>query len=152
MNVISLDDTDRAIVNGLQGGFPLSEDPFNDAGVELGLSGEELLARVSRLLDDGALSRFGPLYNAEMIGGGLTLAALKAPQDRFEIIADQVNGFPEVAHNYARDHELNMWFVIATETPERVGQVIQEIEALTGLEVFNMPKIEEFFIGLQLEV
>ena len=87
-----------------------------------------------------------------MIGGGLTLAALKAPQDRFEIIADQVNGFPEVAHNYARDHELNMWFVIATETPERVGQVIQEIEALTGLEVFNMPKIEEFFIGLQLEV
>ena len=60
MNVISLDDTDRAIVNGLQGGFPLSEDPFNDAGVELGLSGEELLARVSRLLDDGALSRFGP--------------------------------------------------------------------------------------------
>ncbi len=152
MNGITLDATDRAIINGLQGGFPLSEEPFADAGEALGLSAEELLSGINRLLDNGALSRFGPMYNAEMIGGGLTLAALKVPQDNFEHIAGMVNSLPEVAHNYARDHDLNMWFVIATETPERVGQVIDEIEAMTCLKVYNMPKIEEFFIGLRFEV
>ena len=152
MNALHLDDTDRAIINGLQGGFPLSREPFTDAGAALGISAEDLLARVSRLLDDGALSRFGPMYNAEMMGGGLTLAALKVPDDCFDDIADTVNAFPEVAHNYARDHDFNMWFVIATETPERVGQVIEEIESATGLAVFNMPKVEEFFIGLRFEV
>ncbi len=152
MNGITLDATDRAIINGLQGGFPLSEEPFADAGEALGLSAEKLLSGINRLLDNGALSRFGPMYNAEMIGGGLTLAALKVPQDSFEHIAGMVNSLPEVAHNYARDHDLNMWFVIATETPERVGQVIDEIEAMTCLKVYNMPKIEEFFIGLRFEV
>jgi len=152
MTPVDLDDMDRAIINGLQGGFPLCEDPFVKAGAALGLSGEELLSRISGLLDRGALSRFGPLYNAEMMGGGLTLAALKAPDDRFDEIADQVNSFAEVAHNYARDDDYNMWFVIATETPGRIDQVIGEIEALTGLTVTNMPKIEEFFIGLRFEV
>ncbi len=152
MNGTALDDTDRAIINGLQGGFPISEEPFAEAGAALGLSAEDLLSRISRLLDDGALSRFGPMYNAELIGGGLTLAALKVPDDQFDRIADMVNGFPEVAHNYARDHEFNMWFVVATETPERVGEVIDEIAALTGLWVYNMPKIEEFFVGLRFEV
>ena len=152
MTTVHLDDTDRAIINGLQGDFPLSEEPFAEAGAALGLSDEDLLARVSRLLDDGALSRFGPMYNAEMMGGGLTLAALKVPEDCFDDIAGKVNAFPEVAHNYARDHDLNMWFVIATETPERVAQVIDEIATVTGLTVYNMPKIEEFFIGLRFEV
>ena len=152
MTVVDLDDMDRLIINDLQGGFPLTEEPFAKAGVALGLTGDELLARISGLLDRGALSRFGPLYNAEMMGGGLTLAALKAPSDRFDQVADQVNSFPEVAHNYARDHDYNMWFVIATETPDRIDQVIDEIETLTGFPVTNMPKIEEFFIGLRFEV
>ncbi|MCW8825070.1 MAG: Lrp/AsnC family transcriptional regulator, partial [Gammaproteobacteria bacterium] len=66
--------------------------------------------------------------------------------------AEQVNAFPEVAHNYAREHTLNMWFVLATERPERVAEVIDEIEIQTGLYVYNMPKQQEFFIGLKFEV
>jgi hypothetical protein len=62
-----------------------------------------------------------------------------------------VNAFPEVAHNYARNHTLNMWFVLATEKPEQVVTVIHEIERRTGLTVFNMPKINEYYVGLQLE-
>ena len=60
--------------------------------------------------------------------------------------------FPEVAHNYARDHELNMWFVIATEQPERAAEVIAAIEQETGCKVYDMPKQEEFYIGLKLAV
>ena len=58
----------------------------------------------------------------------------------------------EVAHNYARDHDLNMWFVIATELPEQVEQVIAQIEDKTGLKVYNMPKQNEFFLRLEFQV
>lgn len=148
---VTLDVTDRAIVNGLQGGFPLSEEPFADAAGAFGIDGHELMKRIDRMLENGTLSRFGPMYHAEKMGGGLTLAAMKVPQTDFERIAAIVNGFAEVAHNYARDHAFNMWFVIATETPGGIEEIISEIEAATGHKVHNMPKIDEFFIGLKLE-
>ncbi|MBC8269328.1 MAG: Lrp/AsnC family transcriptional regulator [Rhodospirillaceae bacterium] len=147
-----LDAIDRALINDYQGGFPLSAEPFAEVGASLGIEAEEVLARITRLLDEGTLSRFGPMYHAEKMGGGLTLAALEVPDDDYERIAEIVNEFDEVAHNYARDHDFNMWFVIATETPEGVAETISRIEAATGLVVYNMPKKEEFFIGLRFEV
>jgi DNA-binding Lrp family transcriptional regulator len=97
------------------------------------------------------LSRFGPLYHAEKMGGELTLAAVKVPQDRFEQVTKIINSLPEIAHNYARNHELNMWFVIATDQSKRIVEVIQDIEQKTGLSVYNMPKIKEYFVGLKLK-
>ena len=149
---IDLDHTDRAIINALQGGFPISEHPYADVADNLGLQEHELIERLQSLLDKGALSRFGPMYHAERLGGGLTLAAMKLPDDAFERVNAIVNAFPEVAHNYARDHEFNMWFVLATETPERIGETLAEIEAATGFKVYNMPKSHEFYIGLRLEL
>lgn len=146
-----LDELDRRIINGLQGGFPVSEHPYADAAVDLGTSEAELLRRLRRLLTDGQLSRFGPMYHAERMGGGLTLAAMEVPEGDFDRVAGLVNGFPEVAHNYARDHRLNMWFVLATETPGRIGEVVAAIERATGYPVFNMPKEREFFVGLRFE-
>lgn len=146
-----LDQIDRDIINQLQGGFPLVERPYAEAAGNLGIDEDELIERIDRLLEAGTLSRFGPMYHAERMGGGLTLAAIAVPDGRFEAVADQVNAHPEVAHNYARDHALNMWFVLATDSPERINQVIDEIEAETGLPVVNMPKRQEFFIGLRFE-
>ncbi|HEB79813.1 MAG TPA: Lrp/AsnC family transcriptional regulator [Rhodospirillales bacterium] len=143
-----LDDIDKAIINGLQGGFPLSEEPFAEAGMRLGLDEDDLIARIQKMLDDGALTRFGPMYHAEKLGGGLSLAAMKVPEADFDAVAEKVNAHPEVAHNYARDHAFNMWFVLATGAPGRIEQVIAAIEEETGLKVYNMPKIEEFYIGL----
>ena len=99
-----------------------------------------MIARLKRLLVDGALTRFGPMYHAERLGGAFTLAAIKVPAEDFERVAGIVNGFPEVAHNYQREHAFNMWFVLATERPERVGEVIGDIERATGLKVHNLPK------------
>ncbi len=147
-----MDAHDRAIINALQGGFPISERPFADAATPLGLSEAELINRIGKLLDDGVLSRFGPLYHAERLGGGLSLAAMKIPKSDFDRVAELVNAFPEVAHNYARDHEFNMWFVLATETPERIDEVVQDIARQTGYQVYNMPKLDEYFIGLRLEI
>jgi len=146
-----LDSLDRAIINQLQGGFPICEQPYAAVAAQLGTSESELLKRLQRLLDEKVLSRFGPMYHAERLGGGLTLAAMSIPEERFDEVAEQVNARPEVAHNYARDHELNMWFVLATETPERIDEVITEIEERTGYPVYNMPKQREYFIGLRFE-
>lgn len=147
-----MDAIDRNIINKLQGGFPISERPYADTAKQLGITETELIERVTKLLEQGILSRFGPMYDAERLGGGLTLAALSVPEADFEQVAAQVNAFPEVAHNYAREHELNMWFVLATEQPERIAEVISEIEAQTGLHVYNMPKQREYYIGLQFQV
>lgn len=152
MNTLALDTRDRAIINRLQDGLPLVMHPFLAVAAELGLSEQELLERLARLRATGVLSRFGPMYHAERLGGGLTLAALAVPEADFERVADLLNTLPEVAHNYRREHELNMWFVLATETSARIPQVVTEIESATGLTVFNMPKESEFYVRLHLPV
>lgn len=152
MNEITLDEQDRSIINALQGGFPVCDRPYLEAATDIGISEDELISRIETLLESGVLSRFGPLVNAERMGGGLTLAALSVAEDDFERVAELVNAHPEIAHNYEREHEYNMWFVIATETKQEIEKIIKEIEAETGLPVLNVPKMEEFFIGLKLEV
>lgn len=149
---VELDALDRRIINRLQDGFPISESPYADVADELATDESTLLTRIDALLEQGVLSRFGPMYHAEVLGGGLTLAAMSVAPDDFERVTEQVNAFPEVAHNYERDHELNMWFVLATETPARITKVIRDIERVTGYPVYNMPKKEEFFVGLKFKV
>ncbi|NOS87107.1 MAG: Lrp/AsnC family transcriptional regulator [Methylococcaceae bacterium] len=146
-----MDNIDRQIINQLQDGFPVCPAPYQHAAQQLGISEAELLARLQALLADGTLSRFGPLYHAERVGGALTLAAVKVPLERYDEVTDIINAFPEVAHNYQRNHVLNMWFVLATETPAQLQQALADIEQQTGLPVYNMPKINEYFVGLRLE-
>ena len=146
-----MDNIDSAIINSLQDGFPICSSPYKNIAETLNISELELIERLQILLNKGILSRFGPLFHAEHMGGALTLAAIKVPEDNYDAIAEIINAFPEVAHNYAREHVLNMWFVLATETPEQIQQVIGQIETQTRLTVYNMPKIKEYFVGLKLE-
>ncbi len=149
---MNLTEADRTIINQLQGGFPLCEQPWAQLEQTLEIPADEIIQRIKTMQNAGLISRFGPLYHAEKMGGGLTLAAIKVPEERYEDVTDIVNSFDEVAHNYARDHELNMWFVVATETPEEIESVISDIEKQTGLKVYNMPKQQEFFLQLIFEV
>ncbi|OIR03238.1 hypothetical protein GALL_147580 [mine drainage metagenome] len=147
-----MDSLDRGIINHLQGGFPICANPYAKVAKQLGTSEGELLARIRKLLDDKVLTRFGPLYHAERLGGGLSLAAMKIPPNDFDRVAEIINRMPEVAHNYARDHALNMWFVLATETPQGLQNALGAIEHETGYPVFNMPKVKEYFVELKLQV
>ena len=147
----ALDETDRRIVNALQGGFPLSDEPYREAAEPLGLSEAELLARLKRLLDERALTRFGPMFQIEHMGGRFVLAAMQVPEADFDRIAETVNAFPEVAHNYRREHAFNMWFVLATEKPEGIADAIARIEAATGLAVAAFPKEREYFVEMKLD-
>ncbi len=146
-----VDDVDRQIINRLQGHMLVAERPFAVEAATMGLEEDELLNRLRRLLDANVLTRFGPLFDIGRIGGHVTLAAMAVPADRFDTVAGIVNAFPEVAHNYARDHALSMWFVVEAETAERVAEVLRAIAAATGLTVHDLPKTREFRVGLRLE-
>lgn len=145
------DATDRIIINALQGGFPLSDEPYREVAATLDLSEDELIDRLSRLLDGRVLTRFGPMYQIERIGGAFVLAALAVPEERYDEVAALVNTLPEVAHNYRREHELNMWFVLATETPAGIDAAIGRIERDTGLRVEAFPKEREYFVEMKLD-
>jgi len=145
-----VDELDRAIINRLQGGFPLCARPYAVAAEALGTDEATLIARIGALLADGTLSRFGPLYDAERLGGAFTLCALCVPEEDFERVAALVNAHPEVAHNYARDHAFNMWFVLATAAPTDIARVIAAIEMETALTVYDFPREAEYFIDLRL--
>ena len=147
-----MDDLDRALINRLQEGLPVCRRPYDAIAGQLGVTVTELLGRIGNLLDEKVLSRFGPMFDTEKLGGAVTLCAMQVPQYAYEKVAEQVNALPEVAHNYAREHDLNMWFVIATETPGQIPLVIAEIEQVTSCKVYDMPKLEEFYIGLKLAV
>ena len=149
---MQLDSLDRNIINTLQKGFPLTESPYQDVAEGLGTTEPELISRLQSMLDEGVLTRFGPMFQIERLGGAFTLAAMKVPSDQFDLVVEQVNQFPEVAHNYQRDHDFNMWFVIATEDVNEIETVIGKIETLTGIKVYNMPKLEEYFVNLQFAV
>jgi DNA-binding Lrp family transcriptional regulator len=145
-----MDELERRIVNALQGGFPLCERPFEQAASGLRISEQELLSRLGRLLAQKTLTRFGPLYDAERLGGAFSLCAMRVPAADFERVAALVNAHPEVAHNYEREHRYNMWFVLATPSPLRMEEVMREIERETGHPVMNLPREEEFFVELRL--
>ncbi len=146
----SLDSLDRKIINHLQQGFPLADRPYQAVADELGIEEQTLLERIQSLLDNKVLSRFGPMFDVEKLGGAFSLVAMQVPEDRFDEVAELVNAYPEVAHNYQRDHKLNMWFVLATDSEEKITEINFDIERRTGLRVFNMPKLDEYYIGLQL--
>lgn len=147
----ALDATDRAILNALQDGFPISPRPFAEAGAALGLAEAELIDRLARLREIGAITRFGPFFDVAPMGGAFCLCAMEVPVADFERVVTLVNAHPEVAHNYERRHRLNMWFVLAALTPEGIKEAADAIERETGLRVLRFPKLEEFFVGFRVQ-
>ncbi len=116
-----MDEFDRRLLNRLQHGLPLEPHPYALLAAELDCREEDILRRLDDLLDDGTLTRFGPLFDIETLGGAFTLAAMSVPEARFEEIAALLAGWPQVAHNYRREHALNMWLVVACDSPAAVA-------------------------------
>lgn len=141
---------DARLIDHLHGGFPLVDHPFAAVAADIGWTEEQVIERLHRLLAQGVLTRFGPLFQIERAGGQFVLAAMAVPEDRFDAVCAAVNAFTEVAHNYRREHALNMWFVVATESPALARETLARIEAATGLPVYAFPKEEEYFVELRL--
>ncbi|SDU92465.1 Lrp/AsnC family transcriptional regulator [Pseudomonas mucidolens] len=147
-----MDDLDRLLINRLQRGLPLVRHPWEVIAQELHGTPEDLLDRVHSLLEDGVLTRFGPMFDIERLGGAFTLAALSVPEARFEPVTVQLNELPQVAHNYRREHHWNMWFVLACATADELAVTLSHIHTITGLQVLNLPKEQTYHVGLYFPV
>ncbi|MFC7026466.1 Lrp/AsnC family transcriptional regulator [Halomicroarcula sp. GCM10025324] len=146
-----IDDVDAALIDEFQSGFPIRERPFEAVGEQLGVPAEEALERVERLREAGVFRRFGAVLNPPVIGSS-TLAAVSAPEDRFDEVAEIINGYRQVNHNYARDHEWNMWFVVTAGSRETRDGILADIEARTGLSVLVLPMLTDYYIDLEFPV
>lgn len=136
----------------MQKNFGFDVRPFQSLAVKLDLSESDLVDKIKDLKDRGYITRVGPFYNLDKSSGYVSLVAMKVPLDVFQTVAELVNSYEEVAHNYERNNLFNMWFVIATSTVEDAARVLSEIELKTGLKTFNLPKLKEYNLDLFLEV
>jgi len=154
-SAVPLDDTDRQLLNLLQGRFALEPRPFARVA-ELAEIGEgEVLARTQRLLDDRIIRQVTPIFDTRVLGYSSMLVAAKVDAENPHRAAKVVNSHPGVSHNYLRDHEFNMWFTVATEPDSRLGLqgTLEVLQRLTGAEsVRQLPTLKLFKIRMDLEM
>ncbi len=144
-----MDSIDEKILKGVERQFPISSCPYQDLARELDLSEEEVISRISRLKEEGVIRRIGALFNSEKLGLKSTLVAMKVPQLRLEEVANVVNSYSGVTHNYSREHEFNLWFVLMGKNDEEIEQVLRKIEDQTRIkDILNLPKKQLFKLDL----
>ncbi len=151
MQSTNLTDLERKLLNDFQHDFPLTSTPYADMAKQLGVSEAEVLAALARLKAAGAVSRVGAVVRPNTIGAS-TLAAMCVPPEDLERVAALVNSYPEVNHNYEREHALNLWFVVAAPDSARLTQVLDDIAERCGCEVLAFPLLEDYHIDLGFDL
>jgi len=150
-NETMLSDLERRLLNDFQHDFPLSSTPYADIARELGVSETEVLTALTRLKQQGAVSRVGAVLRPNTAGVS-TLAAMAVPNAELETVAALVSAYPEVNHNYEREHSLNLWFVVTAPDSARLQQVLEDIASKSGYEVLPFPLLEDYHIDLGFDL
>ncbi|MEO5352412.1 MAG: hypothetical protein H7835_04270 [Magnetococcus sp. XQGC-1] len=138
---------DLRLLNEFQHHFPLVPEPYKSMAEQLQISEAELLDRLRRLQAEGTVSRVGAVLQTGRAGVS-TLAAMAVAERDVARVAAIVSRFPEVNHNYEREHAINLWFVITAESQVRLQEVLEQIATESGLEVYTMPMRQAFHIDL----
>jgi DNA-binding Lrp family transcriptional regulator len=138
---------EQHLLNDFQRDISMSATPYADMAKQLGVSEEEVLHSVQSLQERGVISRVGPVFRPNRIGVS-TLAAMAVPADDLECVARIVSAFPEVNHNYERDHEYNLWFVVTASSEEHLDIVLYEIEQHAEYPLMSLPMLDDYFIDL----
>ncbi len=143
-----MDDTlDFHLLNDFQRDFPLCPAPFSELASRLGVAEKVVLGRLENLRRDGKISRVGAVFAPKRIGAS-TLAAMAVPPEKLDAVAAAVNRFPEVNHNYEREHRYNLWFVVTAASEGRLQATLGAIEQAAGYPLMPLPLLEEFHIDL----
>lgn len=145
-------DLEFSLLNSFQRDFPLLPRPFAALAEKLGSDEQTVIETLQCLQESGAVSRVGAVFQANAIGAS-ALAALRVPAERLEQVARQVSAIPEVNHNYEREHEYNLWFVVTACSSERLHAVLQEIESACQCgPALKLPMREQYHIDLGFDL
>ena len=147
-----MDTLESKLLNDYQRNFPLCARPFAALADELGTSEDRVMSTLADLQARSVVSRIGATIVPGRLGAA-TLAALSVPHTRIDAVADIVSGYPEVNHNYEREHSYNLWFVVTAPARERVVQVLQDIQrrAQCGT-VLDLPMVAPFHVDLGFDL
>ncbi len=137
----------KRLLNDFQRDFPLSPRPYLDIANALGVSEDDVLSALTELNDNNFISRIGPIIPPNHIGVS-TLVAMAVPEQQLQAVADKISAYPEVNHNYEREHRFNLWFVAIASDAEHLQDVIDAIEQETGFKTMSVPLLDDFFIDL----
>ena len=150
---MTIDQMDKQLLNLIQSDFPITERPFQDLGQQLGISEEEVLERITELSHSGVIRRLGGLFDSRRVGYKGTLCALQVPEAEIEQVAEVVNSYPGITHNYLRSHDYNMWFTLLAPSDERINDILNEIKAKTGLHnMLILPALEIYKVLVKLNL
>ena len=138
---------EQHLLNDFQRDMSLSTTPYADMAKKLNVSEDEVLKSIQKLQNNGVVSRVGPVFRPNRIGVS-TLAAMSIPKDKLECTARIISAFPEVNHNYERDHQFNLWFVVTASSEEHLDIVLHEIEQHTEQKLMSLPMLDDYFIDL----
>ncbi|MDP4603936.1 MAG: Lrp/AsnC family transcriptional regulator [Solirubrobacteraceae bacterium] len=152
---VKLSDLDRKLLDLMQGSFPIAARPYEAVALEAGISEDEVLASVERLLKDRIIRQVTPIYDTRALGYGSMLVAAKVDPEHPWRAAKIINSHPGVSHNYLRNHEFNMWFTLAVEEDSQLGLqgTLDVLQDLTGAEsIRQLPTLKLFKIRMDLEM
>ncbi|MTI82561.1 MAG: Lrp/AsnC family transcriptional regulator [Firmicutes bacterium] len=148
-----LDNLDRELLNRIQHGFPVVPEPYKDLANQLDIMEEEVINRLRAMIDAGVIRRLGGIFDSRRVGYTGTLCALKVPEDKIESVAEVINEYSGITHNYLRDHEYNMWFTLLAQSTERIDQILDEIREKTKIEeILSLPASRIFKIKVNFKV
>lgn len=138
----------RSLINGYQRGFPLTPRPFATIAGRIASTEDAVIERLAALARSGEIGRIGAVFAPGRVGAG-TLAALAVPAARLAEVAAQVSAHPEVNHNYEREHEWNLWFVVTASDEMRVRRTLDAIESGAGCgNLLRLPMHDGYHIDL----
>lgn len=144
---MDLDLLSRQLMDRFQHGMPLCPEPFKEMARILGCSERQVMACLQEMDQAGTLSRIGPVFEHSRAGAS-TLAAFAVPAERLQQVAERVSQYPEVNHNYAREHFYNLWFVLTGPDRPHIERVLDELEKDTGLKPLDLPMLTAYRIDL----
>lgn len=150
-NQFELSRLQKHLLNDFQHGFPLTSRPFQTIAEKLGVREKEVIENVNVLKEQGYVTRVGAVFRANSIGAS-TLAAMTVPEDKVESVADIINSYEEVNHNYLREHKFNLWFVVTASDDNALNNVLDDIENRSGYSVMYLPMLEDFHIDLGFDL
>lgn len=140
----------QSMLDSYQNDFPLVERPYLTMASELGVSEEEIIATLNRMKSENILSRVGAIYKTHSVGYSL-LAACKVGPENLEHVSAFINQFKEVNHNYERENEVNLWFVVTASSKEQVEAVCHAIEMNCHVSVLRLPMVKPYKIDLSVK-
>lgn len=154
-SAVPLDDTDRKLLNLMQGRFPITPRPYEAVAKLAEIPEAEVLQRVQHLLDERIIRQVTPIFDTRALGYGSMLVAAKVDAEHPWAPAKIINEHPGVSHNYLRNHEFNMWFTLAVEPDSKLGLqgTLDILQELTGAEsIRQLPTLKLFKIRMDLEM